>query len=228
MSNKASELSVPCMSCRTQLFWEISAISRTSCIYLLGCLPTVGTMIAHRLRQQRARTCLNIRQSVQQQLDCLPMMQTYESIPCLHLLLSCCVLLAINPRTGSGALTNRYSTSCHGGTDSCGVLRDVACDADGGSVSNPFFDHTACNGSLVANCNGHLICQSDECICPVNKATGSFSETCSGCRDVCGILHGCHCGGLQLTQQYFDYSVCNGSVVADCFGALLCQGEPCA
>jgi len=123
--------------------------------------------------------------------------------------------------------TGSFSSSCSGGTDDCGVLRDYTCQGDGGPVPQAFFDHTICTGSSVNNCHGRLLCDGDECSCPPQSAQGSFAPSCTKCRDECGLLIGCDCDGLGTTQDVFDYSVCDGQMVANCDGTLVCQGQPC-
>jgi hypothetical protein len=52
-------------------------------------------------------------------------------------------------------------------------------------------------------------------------------SSCSDCENSCGVLSGCNCEGTVATQQTFDYSFCPELAVANCFGVLICQGEPC-
>lgn len=122
--------------------------------------------------------------------------------------------------------TGSYTTSCTGGTDTCGVLRDVSCtDGRGHTIPNAFFDHHACPNNAVDNCFGRLQCSGEPCAC-VGPATGSYTQSCK-CAGECGVLTQCVCSGAPV-QHAFDYSVCPNLAVADCFGALLCQGQPCA
>jgi hypothetical protein len=148
-----------------------------------------------------------------------------------------------------------FTATCKVGTDTCGALVDSLCsDGSGHDIKNDFFDHTQCAGGEVDNCYGRLICSGTPCSCP-KRAAGSFLTSCSGCVDGCGLLSGCKCATNVNSQsenvnrdeaplpthvnataaaaypsypQVFDYSVCAGSTVANCFGALLCEGEPCA
>lgn len=124
--------------------------------------------------------------------------------------------------------TGSYSESCGGGSDSCGVLRGVLCDkSQGGQHVNPFFDHTKCKGSVVANCNGRLVCEGQSCDACPGPAAGSFIDSCTGCDDACGQLTNCKCAGGVQTNAAFDYSGCPGLNVANCWGALVCTGDPC-
>lgn len=121
--------------------------------------------------------------------------------------------------------TGPYAASCSGGADSCGALTNAVCKGEGGSsVTNPFFDHTVCQGNAVNNCFGWLQCVGEPCACPA-APTGSYAQSCTGCRVECGRLVGCDCGGTAVPT--FDYSVCSELSVAVCYGALLCQGQPC-
>ena len=120
-----------------------------------------------------------------------------------------------------------FLESCTAGYDNCGVLKNWTCQSRASvPIFNDFFDHTSCSDSVVSNCFGHLICQGHSCVC-VDDAVGSFSSSCSACVNTCGVLSGCDCRGGVLTQRTFDYSSCPGLAVANCFGALICQGEPC-
>ena len=127
----------------------------------------------------------------------------------------------------AGRATGPFAASCRGGSDTCGVLRDVHCsDGKGHDIPNPFFDHTQCAGQAVDNCFGHLQCENEPCSCP-GPAVGSFLSSCKGCIDACGILANCECEGLDSVVPPFNYSQCPGLVVANCFDALICQGQPC-
>jgi hypothetical protein len=118
-----------------------------------------------------------------------------------------------------------YKETCSGGVDNCGVLKDVVCQTGkSSSLHNAFFDHSVCESGVVTNCFGRLQCEGSECVC-LGPATGSYSASCSGCTDVCGVLTGCKCAGSVVPN--FDYTVCDGLAVADCFGTLICQGQPC-
>lgn len=120
-----------------------------------------------------------------------------------------------------------FLDSCSAGLDKCGVLTNWTCRGRASfPIFNDFFDHTSCNNSLVSNCFGRLLCQGHSCVCVAN-AVGSFSSSCSNCENTCGILSGCTCEGVVSTQKTFDYSSCAELAVANCFGALICQGEPC-
>ena len=120
-----------------------------------------------------------------------------------------------------------FLDSCKGGVDSCGVLTNWMCASRTSSlILNEFFDHTSCASDLVSNCFGRLLCQDHNCTCTAN-ATGSYLSSCTDCENSCGALFGCQCTGMVATQKNFDYSSCPGLAVANCFGALICQGEPC-
>lgn len=127
----------------------------------------------------------------------------------------------------SKAANGSFLESCNGGQDSCGALKNWTCSGNATAlIFNEFFDHTSCDNNTVSNCFGRLICQGQACICTAN-AIGSFSSSCSDCVNSCGLLSGCKCEGVVLTQNTFDYSSCPSLAVANCFGALICQGEPC-
>ena len=121
-----------------------------------------------------------------------------------------------------------YSESCTGGSASCGALTGVSCsDSAGHHVVNPFFDFTVCAKSAVTNCNGRLICLGDPCPSSFPAPGGSYAGSCSGCVAAGGFLSGCACSGGETTNAVFDYTVCQNSLVANCYGALICQGQPC-
>eukprot|EP00698_Gefionella_okellyi_P001957 TRINITY_DN11836_c0_g1_i1.p1 TRINITY_DN11836_c0_g1~~TRINITY_DN11836_c0_g1_i1.p1 ORF type:complete len:670 (-),score=165.62 TRINITY_DN11836_c0_g1_i1:57-2066(-) len=125
--------------------------------------------------------------------------------------------------------TGSYAQSCSRCTDSCGSLQGCECsDGHGGSIQTAFFDHTVCQSNEVAVCNGMLLCQGNPCVCG-SAAAGSYSGTCSECRDVCGVLVDCQCDGPggKTKNAPFDSLMCGGNLVANCDGALLCQGQPC-
>jgi hypothetical protein len=120
-----------------------------------------------------------------------------------------------------------FLESCSGGLDKCGVLTNWTCSGrDFIPIFNDFFDHTPCDNSTVSNCFGRLMCHGYNCTC-ISNAIGSFLSSCSDCENSCGVLSGCDCEGTVETQQTFDYSSCPGLAVANCFGVLICQGEPC-
>ena len=127
----------------------------------------------------------------------------------------------------SKAADGTFLQSCYGGQDYCGVLRGWICNGSASAlIFNEFFDHTSCENNAVSNCFGRLLCQGEYCVCTAN-AVGSFSSSCSDCDNACGLLSGCQCAGVVPTQKMFDYSSCPSLAVANCFGALICQGEPC-
>jgi hypothetical protein len=147
------------------------------------------------------------------------------------------------------APTGPYSQSCTGGTVNCGSITGARCRADSGAiVTNPFFDYTQCSGGGFAlflpvlswpllcfecpidgldNCNGRLICLGDACPSSFPSPNGSYSGSCSGCNAAAGFLEACDCAGGDTTQSVFDYTICEGYAVANCYGALICQGQPC-
>jgi len=126
--------------------------------------------------------------------------------------------------------TGSFSSSCSGCKDQCGVLSGCSCgDGHGGTIKTNYFDHMRCPNNVVNNCWGRLLCSGETCECP-GPATGSYSGSCSSCRDVCGLLSGCSCTGGPsgaIANPDFDYSICPNYSVANCFGALICQGQPC-
>ena len=128
---------------------------------------------------------------------------------------------------GAGDHPRARAIGCNGGQDNCGALKNWTCDGNATAlIFNEFSDHTSCHNNTVSNCFGRLICQGQACVCTAN-AIGSFSSSCSDCVNSCGMLSGCKCEGVVLTQNAFDYSSCPSLAVANCFGALICQGEPC-
>lgn len=129
--------------------------------------------------------------------------------------------------SSAGKAQGPWGGSCHGGVDECGALKQVQCDTGKGySVFNDYFDHTVCPDGMVSNCFGVLVCGNSTCDC-AGPPSGSFSSTCK-CQAYCGVLSDCVCEGEVPTQKMFDYSVCPGFAVANCQGALVCQGQPCA
>jgi hypothetical protein len=128
--------------------------------------------------------------------------------------------------------TGSFAGSCRDCQDACGALRGCVCKAAGGQeVRVDFFDHAHCAGDRVANCLGRLVCEGDPCDC-VGPAVGGFKDTCSGCKDHCGLLSECRCDapGKAVTSGVllaFDYAACGGLQVENCYGALVCAGDPC-
>jgi hypothetical protein len=125
------------------------------------------------------------------------------------------------------AASGNFLESCYGGHDNCGVLTNWTCSGRGSApIFNDFFDHTSCSNNTVSNCFGRMMCQGYNCTC-VENAVGSFLSSCSNCENSCGVLSECRCEGTVATQRTFEYTACPGIAVANCFGALICQGEPC-
>lgn len=128
--------------------------------------------------------------------------------------------------THAPSASGSYSDSCSNCKDDCGHLLNCQCKAPKGIAFNDFFDHTVCPNSAVANCFGQLICQGEPCVCP-GLPTGSFASSCQDCIVACGLLTNCKCSGKDPIHVNFNYTFCPGLAVANCEGALLCQGEPC-
>jgi len=178
-----------------------------------------------------------------------------------------------NDCTKAQAATGSFSKSCKGCQDACGVLTRCSCTTgDAGSVASiDFFDHSVCSGSEVSNCFGRLQCASQPCSkqqCPP-APSGSYLSSCKNCVNACGLLTGCVCSGgasdftndlstsvaqegRSVTEEdagfnrfrnefaatsraaqgtvlpSFDYTSCPSLAVANCMGALVCQGDPCS
>ena len=129
------------------------------------------------------------------------------------------------------APTGSYTSSCQNVNATCGALYGATCETGQGyTLLNEYFDYTQCEGNSVQNCYGRLLCSDAACDCP-SSPTGSYTSSCTGCRETCGVISECNCKtpfdeyGYNIT--YFDSSMCNGQSVANCDGALQCTGQPC-
>jgi len=125
--------------------------------------------------------------------------------------------------------TGTYGPTCSDCQVDCGVLDNCKCIESDGFVSyqNGPFNYYDCMGYSVANIDGRLSCQEDQCGTP----TGTYGLTCKGCEINCGVLENCNCIENDWWVSYpnapFNYHDCVNNSVANIDGRLSCQEDKC-